>query len=73
MTNALDKGAPIRIVLDQSRCEGYGFCAEAAPDLLELDDEGELTVLVEQVAPEAVDRAEAAVRVCPVAALRLGS
>ncbi|MEV7010044.1 ferredoxin [Streptosporangium sp. NPDC051022] len=61
----------MRIIVDETRCEGYGFCAEAAPHLLELDDEGELTVLAEEVAPDEAANAEAAVRVCPVAALRL--
>ncbi len=61
----------MRIIVDETRCEGYGFCAEAAPHLLELDDEGELTVLSEEVSPDEAANAEAAVRVCPVAALRL--
>ncbi|MEV8636684.1 ferredoxin [Streptosporangium sp. NPDC051023] len=61
----------MRITVDETRCEGYGFCAEAAPHLLELDDEGELTVLSEEVLPDEAANAEAAVRVCPVAALRL--
>lgn len=61
----------MRIIIDETRCEGYGFCADAAPHLLELDDEGELTVLAERVSPEQADAAEAAVRVCPVAALKL--
>ncbi|GII62104.1 hypothetical protein Skr01_21890 [Sphaerisporangium krabiense] len=61
----------MRIIVDEARCEGYGFCAEAAPHLLELDDEGELTVLTEQVGQDERADAEAAVRVCPVAALKL--
>lgn len=60
-----------RIVIDKKRCEGYGFCVEAAPDLLELDDEGILHNLTDEVLLEQLDRAKAAVRVCPVAALRL--
>ncbi|WP_067180116.1 ferredoxin [Microtetraspora niveoalba] len=61
----------MRIIVDEARCEGYGFCAEAAPHLLELDDEGDLKVLSEEVASGDAAQAEAAVRVCPVAALRL--
>lgn len=61
----------MKIHIDELRCEGYGFCEQAAPDLLALDSEGELRVLVEQV-PEGRDEdAAAAVRVCPMAALRL--
>jgi ferredoxin len=61
----------MRIALDRARCEGHGLCEEAAPTLMHLDDEGEL-VLDRAVLTEAEASAgRAAVRVCPVAALRL--
>ena len=46
----------MRIVLDRPRCEGHGLCEEAAPQLMHLDDEGELVLDREQVddgSPEA--------------------
>ena len=63
----------MKIVLDRPRCEGHGLCEEEAPDLLHLDDEGELVIdrhEVEEGSAEAA-AASAAARVCPVAALRL--
>jgi ferredoxin len=63
----------LTIELDVPRCEGHGLCEEAAPDLVHLDDEGDLVLDVPQVedgSPEA-RAAAAAVRVCPVAALKL--
>ena len=63
----------MRIELDRPRCEGHGLCEEEAPDLMHLDDEGELVLDASEVvdgSPEAA-AASAAVRVCPVAALRL--
>lgn len=60
----------MRITLDRPRCEGHGLCEEAAPQLMHLDDEGELVLDVEVVDDEP-DAARAAVRVCPVAALRI--
>lgn len=63
----------MRIVVDRPRCEGHGLCEEAAPKLLHLDDEGEVVLDVEEFtagSPEEV-AANAAVRVCPVAALSL--
>jgi len=63
----------MRIVLDRPRCEGHGLCEEEAPGLLHLDDEGELVIDRDEVdagGPEAT-AAAAAVRVCPVAALKL--
>ncbi|TQL44940.1 ferredoxin [Homoserinimonas aerilata] len=61
----------MRIELDRPRCEGHGLCEEAAPDLMHLDDDGELVIDIAEVDGAALDRARAAVRVCPVAALRL--
>jgi len=56
----------MRLVLDRPRCEGHGLCEEAAPDLMHLDDDGELVLDREELADE-----NSALRVCPVAALRL--
>lgn len=56
--------------LDRPRCEGHGLCEEAAPHLMHLDDDGELVIDVAEVAAAELEAARAAVRVCPVAALR---
>lgn len=63
----------MRITLDRPRCEGHGLCEEEAPALMHLDDEGELVIDRDEVAEGTVEAAAAssAVRVCPVAALRL--
>lgn len=63
----------MRIVVDRPRCEGHGLCEEAAPELMHLDDEGELVLDLEEFDEGSADAtaAAAAVRVCPVAALRL--
>lgn len=62
----------MRIVLDRDRCEGHGLCEEAAPSLMHLDDDGELVIDREEIGDADPALANAAVRVCPVAALRLG-
>ncbi len=63
----------MRIVLDRPKCEGHGLCEEAAPHLMHLDDDGELVLDREEIEAGSVDEtaARAALRVCPVAALRL--
>ncbi|MEU4455423.1 ferredoxin [Nocardioides sp. NPDC023903] len=61
----------MKVAVDERRCEGYGFCEERAPELLQLDDEGQLLILRPDVADGEADKARAAVRSCPVAALRL--
>ncbi|MGY3319339.1 ferredoxin [Arthrobacter sp. H-02-3] len=60
----------MKIVLDRPRCEGHGLCEDVAPQLMHLDEEGELVLDIETVDND-VEPAKAAVRVCPVAALRL--
>ena len=62
----------MRIELDRPRCEGHGLCEEAAPALMHLDDDGELVIDTPGVnAEQDVAAARAAVRICPVAALKL--
>ncbi|MCP3769148.1 MULTISPECIES: ferredoxin [Streptomyces] len=61
----------MKIVLDRPRCEGHGLCEEAAPQLMHLDDEGELVLDREEVEGADIALANAAARVCPVAALRV--
>lgn len=61
----------MKIVLDRPRCEGHGLCEEAAPQLMHLDDDGELVIDREDVSDDDAPLADSAVRVCPVAALRL--
>lgn len=61
----------MRIELDRPRCEGHGLCEEAAPQLMHLDDDGELIIDVSEVDGADTDAARNAVRVCPVAALTL--
>ena len=60
-----------RIELDRPRCEGHGLCEEAAPQLMHLDDDGELIIDQPEVDDADLQAAQDAVRVCPVAALKL--
>ncbi len=61
----------MRLSVDRPRCEGHGLCEEAAPDLLHLDDAGDLVIDREELGEGDLAAANAAVRVCPVAALRV--
>jgi ferredoxin len=63
----------LRLVVDRTRCEGYGLCEQAAPDLLQLNDDDEPVVALESIPPSSQALADAAVRACPVAALRLSA
>ncbi|MGW7533938.1 ferredoxin [Amycolatopsis sp. NPDC054798] len=61
----------LKIVADQGKCEGLGMCEAMADQFFEVGEDGVVQVL-DETPPEA-DRqfVDAAVRACPVAALRL--
>ena len=40
----------MRIVVDRDLCQGHGVCESEAPDVFEVSQEGELTVLDEPAA-----------------------
>jgi ferredoxin len=67
------KVTAVRLSVDQARCEGFGYCETEAPDLLHIDDDGDLVLDVDALDAEQSGRARAAVRVCPVAALIISS
>lgn len=59
-----------RICVDWDACIGSGMCTSQAPELFDLDDEGNLVLLQgEEVAPEHAESVRAAADVCPVEAI----
>ena len=60
-----------RILVDFDRCEGHGLCEQTAPEVFRLDDEGVLHLTGDEVSPNQESAVSAAVRVCPVAALKV--
>lgn len=65
----------MKIFIDRDRCEGHGLCEDAAPELFQLDDQGDLILLFDgqDIPMEQRDRAASSVRICPVAALKMES
>ncbi len=62
----------MRVVVAKLACEGYGKCERIAPDLFKMDQAGIAHVLIESdLNPERLQRAKAAVTLCPVKATRL--
>ncbi|MFB7510977.1 ferredoxin [Streptomyces broussonetiae] len=61
----------MKLLLDSTRCQGYGLCQEPAPELIDLDEWGYAQVLVGEVPADRADAAAAAVAACPNSALRL--
>ena len=62
----------MKIYIDWDRCEGHGICAEQAPQVFSIDDEGELHHAYDgaEIPDELTSGARSAIGVCPVAALR---
>jgi ferredoxin len=63
----------MRITVDRALCEANALCAGIAPEVFEVDEEDELTILTPdgEVPPELADRVREAVRCCPKMALTL--
>jgi ferredoxin len=54
-----------------NRCEGFGFCEEVAGEVFQVSHDGNVQVLQKPVPERLRAAAEAAVRACPVAAIKL--
>ena len=54
----------MRIEVDRERCDRFGFCEQAAPDLIRIND-GEPESVSDAV-PDLAGMAGAAARTCPV-------
>lgn len=63
----------MKISVNRDRCEGHGMCEEVAPELFQLDDQGDLILLFDgqDIPKEQRGRAASSVRICPVAALEM--
>ena len=61
----------MKVVVNRKRCEGFGSCQQAAPEIYQLDDDGNLFVSHdgEDVPPEHEAATRRGARACPVAAL----
>ena len=57
------------IVIDWDLCLGSGMCAGIAPDLFELDSEGNMSVRIETPLEDRRTSLETAVTCCPVEAI----
>ncbi len=61
----------IKVVVDRDVCQDHGQCVFAAPQVFELDEEGTLVVLQEEVGEDLRDNVEEAADVCPVQAITI--
>ncbi|GHJ37878.1 ferredoxin [Streptomyces sp. TS71-3] len=56
---------------DFGACQGYANCVAGAPDAYDIDDDGVVVLLKEQVPEGDLPRLREAARSCPVSALTI--
>ncbi|HYB36584.1 MAG TPA: ferredoxin [Mycobacterium sp.] len=61
----------MRVIVDESLCEGNGFCESLAPEVFELGDSDVVQIADGEVPARLEIDVRAAVDQCPKAALRL--
>jgi len=63
----------MKLLLDRSKCQGYGNCVIAAPDVFDVDDSGHVVLLIaaDDLPDDRIAEIKQAVRDCPVSALAL--
>jgi ferredoxin len=60
-----------RLKADFGACQGYANCVDAAPDVYDIDDDGVVVLLKEEITDDDRPRIEEAARSCPVNALNI--
>jgi ferredoxin len=61
-----------RLLVDWTRCDAHGLCAEVVPEVVQLDDWGYPVLVTGGAVPDELrEHARRAVRVCPQVALLL--
>ena len=61
----------MKVVVDLSICDLHGLCVEAAPEVFEIGDDGELHVRNETPPEGLRAKVDAAVRGCPTSAISI--
>jgi ferredoxin len=59
----------MKVHVDRDACQVSGLCTGLAPDVFELDEQGDLVILDETPPPGQHDDVRDAVRSCPLQAL----
>lgn len=59
------------VTVDFDKCTGLGICESLAPDFFEVNDDGELLLLKEDIGDAELQEVEEAVNGCPTEALTI--
>jgi ferredoxin len=61
----------MKVTVDFVKCTGLGICESMAPDIFEVNDDGQLVLLKEDITDDELQAVEEAVAGCPTEALRI--
>ena len=61
----------MKVTVDFAKCTGLGICESMAPEFFEVNDEGSLELLKEDITDDEMQSVEEAVAGCPTEALRI--
>jgi len=70
-TSSEDVGQSFHIHIDRQLCQGHATCMSEAPELFQVDDEGNLTVLHENPNLSFLEMAKQAEKYCPNKAIKI--
>lgn len=62
----------MKICVDFTKCTGLGICESFAPEVFEVNDEGDLVLLAEEVDDSMADVISQAIDGCPTEAISRG-
>lgn len=61
----------MKVIVDFVKCAGLGICESMAPDFFEVNDDGELVLMRDDISDDELQSVEEAVAGCPTEALRI--
>jgi ferredoxin len=61
----------MKVIVDFAKCTGLGICESMAPEFFEVNDDGALVLLKEDISDDELQSVEEAVAGCPTEALRI--
>ena len=64
-------GIPMKIRVDSEKCQGHARCYGLAPEIFDVDDYGQASVLLDEIPPELQEKARLAVANCPEYAIEI--
>jgi sterol 14-demethylase len=69
----VQSGPSFQITIDRGLCQGHATCMTEAPELFQVDDAGNVTVLQENPPLELLEKARQAEKYCPAKAIKIKS